>query len=93
MIHDTNHADVEQQQQQHSHEPQEQQHRQHTVSQDLAKKCVHAFAPPQQTANAKRVSTNAAAAISEVVRLFVVEAHARASIEVSGKWRIAFSLV
>jgi hypothetical protein len=54
----------------------------HTVPQELSKSLVQFFPPPYVSCT-KRVSTDAASAVSEVLRLFVVEAHARASVEVS----------
>jgi hypothetical protein len=54
----------------------------YTVPPELSKSFVQSFPPPYPSST-KRLSTDTAAAMSEVVRLFVVEAHARASVEVS----------
>jgi hypothetical protein len=53
----------------------------YTVSQELSKSLIQSF-PPPYASSTKRVSTDTAAAMSEVLRIFVVEAHARASVEV-----------
>jgi predicted ATP-dependent protease len=50
-----------------------------TIPPELSRKLVQAFAPPGQ--NAKRVPADTAQAVSELLRQFVVEARARASIE------------
>ncbi|KAG7361934.1 CENP-S associating centromere protein X [Nitzschia inconspicua] len=53
-----------------------------TIPQALAKQFVQSFPPSHLTTTSnKRVSVETATAMSEVIRLFVVEAHSRASIE------------
>jgi hypothetical protein len=54
----------------------------YTIPHDLSRNLVQFF-PPPHASSAKRVPPDTAAAMSEVLRLFVVEAHARASVEVS----------
>jgi hypothetical protein len=50
------------------------------IPSEVSKKLVQEFRP--ENMNAKRISTETAAAVSEALRQFVIEAHSRASIEV-----------
>mmetsp|Transcript_15232 Transcript_15232/g.31477 ORF Transcript_15232/g.31477 Transcript_15232/m.31477 type:complete len:147 (-) Transcript_15232:1554-1994(-) len=58
-----------------------------TIPQEVSKKLVESF-PPDTAGSGIRVSQETAAAISEALRLFLVDAHHRASIEVgtNGRW-------
>lgn len=51
-----------------------------TIPQEVSKKLVESF-PPDTAGSGIRVSQETAAAISEALRLFLVDAHHRASIE------------
>mmetsp|Transcript_23503 Transcript_23503/g.55343 ORF Transcript_23503/g.55343 Transcript_23503/m.55343 type:complete len:106 (+) Transcript_23503:100-417(+) len=51
-----------------------------TIPEEVSKKLVACF-PPKTVSSGKRVTPDAAAAISEALRLFLVDAHHRASIE------------
>ena len=53
-----------------------------TIPHEVSKKLVLSF-PPDTVSSGKRVALEAATAISEALRLFLVDAHHRALIEVS----------
>lgn len=55
-------------------------HNHPTIPHEVSKKLVECF-PPDTVSSGKKVSQEAAAAISEALRLFLVDAHHRASIE------------